>query len=132
MKAGQKLAILGATYKADIDDARESPAGLLVEAAKKQGIETAVHDPLVKAGNHHGLIVSNDMPGVLKGAAAAALLVEHCAYRSLSAKFFGDHMTGRLIGDSRYWLNHASLRRSGFTVVVLGQSPEAQTRIAQT
>ncbi len=132
LKAGQKLAILGAAYKADIDDARESPAGLLVEAAKAKGIETAVHDPLVKAGNHHGLIVSNDMSAVLKGAAAAALLVEHRAYRSLSAKFFTDHMAGRLIGDSRYWLNHASLRRSGFTVVVLGQSPEAHTRMAQS
>jgi UDP-N-acetyl-D-mannosaminuronic acid dehydrogenase len=126
LKPEDKLAILGAAYKADIDDARESPAGLLAEAARKQGIATAVHDPLVRAGNHHGLVVSNDMPGVLRGAAATALLVDHRAYRSLSAKFFSDHMAGRLIGDSRHWLNHASLRRAGFTVVVLGQSSVAQ------
>ena len=60
-------------------------------------------------------------------AAAAALLVEHRAYRALSAKFFSDHMAGRLIGDSRHWLNHASLRRAGFTVVVLGRSVDAHS-----
>ena len=124
LKTGDKLAILGAAYKADIDDARESPAALLADAARKKGIVPAIHDPLVKAGDHHGVVVSNDMPDVLRGAAAAALLVEHRAYRALSAKFFSDHMAGRLVGDSRHWLNHASLRRAGFTVVILGQSAE--------
>ncbi len=120
LKAGDKLAVLGAAYKADIDDPRESPAGLLAAAAVQKGLEVAVHDPLVREGTHHGLQVSNDLPGCLDGAAAAALLVEHRAYRGLSAKFIAEHMKGRLIGDSRHWLNHASLRRAGFTVVVLG------------
>jgi UDP-N-acetyl-D-mannosaminuronic acid dehydrogenase len=117
---GDKLAILGAAYKADIDDARESPAGLLAEAAQWRGLRVAVHDPLVRPGTHHGLTVGNDLPGCLAGATAAALLVEHRAYRALSARFFAEHMKGRLIGDARNWLNHASLRRAGFRVVVLG------------
>jgi UDP-N-acetyl-D-mannosaminuronic acid dehydrogenase len=120
LKAGDKLAILGAAYKADIDDPRESPAGLLVDAARREGIRTAVHDPLVRADVHHGLEVSNDLPGCLGGATAAALLVEHKAYRALSARFFSEHMVGRLLADARNWLNHASLRRAGFTVVLLG------------
>jgi hypothetical protein len=69
------------------------------------------------------LAVSNDLVACLKDAAAAALLVEHKAYRSLSARFFADHMAGRLVGDARNWLNQASLRRSGFTVVTLGVAP---------
>ncbi|HYT94636.1 MAG TPA: nucleotide sugar dehydrogenase [Gemmataceae bacterium] len=120
LQSGDKLAILGAAYKADIDDPRESPTGLLATAAVQRGLQVAVHDPLVRAGTHHGLQVSNDLSGCLKGAAAAALLVEHRAYRGLSAKFFAEHMTGRLIADARNWLNHASLRRAGFTVAVLG------------
>ncbi len=120
LKAGDKLAILGAAYKADIDDARESPARLLVEAAERKGVRTAVHDPLVRPGQHHGLEVCRDLPACLGGAAAAALLVEHRAYRTLSARYFGEHMAGRLIGDARNWLNHTSLRRAGFTVVLLG------------
>jgi ABC-type uncharacterized transport system substrate-binding protein len=61
LTAGHKLALLGAAYKADIDDARESPAGLLASVAKRRGIEVSVHDPLVTAGNHHGLLVTNDL-----------------------------------------------------------------------
>jgi UDP-N-acetyl-D-mannosaminuronic acid dehydrogenase len=120
LRPGDKLAVLGAAYKADIDDPRESPAALLAAAAAQQGLQVAVHDPLVRAGTHHGLRVSNDLAACLDGAAAAALLDEQRAYRGLSAKFIGDHMTGRLIGDARNWLNHASLRRAGFHVVVLG------------
>jgi UDP-N-acetyl-D-mannosaminuronic acid dehydrogenase len=117
---GGKLAILGAAYKADIDDPRESPAGLLAAAAKKRGINSAVHDPIVKEGEHHGLLVSNDLAACLKDADAAALLTEHKQYRSLSSKIFSDHMRGRLIADGRNWLNHATLRSAGFEVLVIG------------
>jgi UDP-N-acetyl-D-mannosaminuronic acid dehydrogenase len=128
LKAGQKLAVLGAAYKPDIDDPRESPAALLAAAARQRGLEVSVHDPLVKAGNHHGLVVSNDLPGCLRGATAAALLCEHRAYRVLSAKFFQEHLAGKLIADARNWLNHAALRRAGFHVVLLGVSQEKHPR----
>lgn len=124
LEAGQKLAILGAAYKPDIDDPRESPAALLAAAARKRGLLVQVHDPLVKAGKHHGLTVSNDLPGTLQGATAATLLCEHRAYRCLSAKFFQEHLAGKLVADARNWLNHASLRRAGFTVVLLGVGTE--------
>ena len=126
LKMGDKLAILGAAYKADIDDPRESPAALLVEAAQGRGLRPFVHDPLVRAGNHHGLEISNDLSACLTGAAAAALLTEHKTYRALSAKFFSEHMAGRLIADARNWLNHAMLRRAGFQVLVLGNGTNGQ------
>jgi UDP-N-acetyl-D-mannosaminuronic acid dehydrogenase len=128
LKKGDKLTILGAAYKADIDDPRESPAMLMVEAAKAQGLETAVHDPLVKAGNYHGLELSNDLGACLAGAAAAVLLTEHKMYRSLSSQTFAEHMSGRLIGDARQWLNHAALRRAGFTVIRLGVPTAGEPR----
>jgi UDP-N-acetyl-D-mannosaminuronic acid dehydrogenase len=121
---GKKLAILGAAYKPDIDDPRESPAALLANAARKRDLEVSVHDPYVKAGQHHGLLVTNDLPACLRGATAAALLCEHRAYRVLSAKFFQEHLAGKLIADARNWLNHASLRRAGFNVVLLGMAKD--------
>jgi UDP-N-acetyl-D-mannosaminuronic acid dehydrogenase len=120
LKSGDKLAILGAAYKADIDDARESPAALLAKAATTAKIQVSVHDPLVRPGDHHGLIVSNKLEECLSGAAAAALLTEHKSYRSLSSKVFAQHMTGRLIFDARNWLNHKGLQLAGFRVMVLG------------
>ena len=120
LKAGDKLAILGASYKADIDDPRESPAALLCAAASARKIATAVHDPLVNAGSYHGMSVSNDLPACLSGAAAAVLVTEHKSYRSLSSKVFAAHMSGRLICDTRNWLNANALRMGGFTVLLLG------------
>jgi UDP-N-acetyl-D-mannosaminuronic acid dehydrogenase len=120
LKPGKKLAILGAAYKPDIDDPRESPAALLAAAARKRGLEVSVHDPLVRAGNHYGLVVSNDLPGCLRGATVAALLCEHRAYRVLSAKYFQEHLAGKVVADARNWLNHAALRRAGFNVILLG------------
>jgi len=117
---GDKLAILGAAYKADIDDPRESPALLIANLAVKKGIKVHIHDPLVKPGAHHGFEISNDLAACLENAAAAALMTEHRAYRDLSAEILSEHMTGRLIFDSRNWLDHNSLRHAGFTVIVTG------------
>jgi UDP-N-acetyl-D-mannosaminuronic acid dehydrogenase len=131
LESSDKLAVLGAAYKADIDDARESPAGLLAAAAQKRGLRASIHDPLVKPGVYHGLEVSGDLPGCLAGAAAAVLMTEHKAYRSLSARFFAEHMAGRLIGDARNFLNHESLRRAGFRVIVLGTPDRIASEAAQ-
>jgi UDP-N-acetyl-D-mannosaminuronic acid dehydrogenase len=120
LKAGAKIAVLGAAYKADIDDARESPALLFTHAAKELGFTIAVHDPHVRPGDHHGLLTTNDLPACLKDAAAAVLLTEHKSYRTLSPELLKQHMKGRLIADARNALNHSALRAAGFTVVVLG------------
>ncbi len=121
VQPGDKIAVLGAAYKPDIDDARESPAHLFVKAATDYGCKVAVHDPLVKAGSGCGFEVSNDLDACLKDSAAAVLLTNHKEYRSLSSRYFMDNMSGTLVADSRNWLNHASLRRAGFTVLVVGQ-----------
>lgn len=120
LKTGDKIAVLGAAYKADIDDARESPVILFTAAAINAGYKVQVHDPIVLAGEHHGVLISDDLSDCLKEATAAVLLTEHKAYRSLSSEFFAKHMKGRLIADARNWLNHESLRQAEFYVILLG------------
>src|SRR5204862_4692121 len=73
LSVGDKIAVLGAAYKADIDDPRESPAALLAAAAQERGLEVSVHDPLVKAGSYHGMVVTNDLVECLTQAAAVLL-----------------------------------------------------------
>jgi len=126
LKSGDQLAVLGAAYKADVDDARESPAALLCRAAGTLGLRTSVHDPLVRAGKHHGIEVSNDLAACLSDAAAAVLLTEHKSYREVPVSAYVERMRGRLIGDTRNWLNHAALRQAGFTVVVLGDGTDPE------
>lgn len=44
---GSKILILGAAYKKDIDDMRESPALSIIDLLRALGAEIAYHDPLV-------------------------------------------------------------------------------------
>jgi UDP-N-acetyl-D-glucosamine dehydrogenase len=44
---GSKVLILGVTYKADVQDTRESPALKLIELLRNAGAEIAYHDPHV-------------------------------------------------------------------------------------
>lgn len=120
LRKGDKLVVLGASYKADIDDPRESPSYHVADAAIAQGFKVAIHDPLVQPGMYHNHAVGNDLAAALTGAAAAILITDHKAYRSLSSRAFTDTMTGRLIGDTRLALNHASLKLAGFTVITTG------------
>jgi len=45
---GSRILILGVSYKADIDDVRESPAKKIVELLHKAGAEVSFHDPHVE------------------------------------------------------------------------------------
>jgi UDP-N-acetyl-D-glucosamine dehydrogenase len=45
---GSRILILGVSYKADIDDVRESPAKKIVELLHKAGADVSFHDPHVE------------------------------------------------------------------------------------
>ncbi len=45
---GSRILVLGVSYKADIDDVRESPAEKIVELLRKAGAELFYHDPHVE------------------------------------------------------------------------------------
>jgi len=55
---GSTVLFLGVAYKPDIDDARESPALLVMEQVKKKGARVLYHDPYIlevtdEHGNHY-------------------------------------------------------------------------------
>ena len=52
---GSKVQLLGVSYKADIDDTRESPALKLIELLQDEGADVSYHDPYVTELPEHGL-----------------------------------------------------------------------------
>ncbi len=44
---GSKVLVLGLSYKADVDDDRESPSYVLMDLLKERGAEVSYHDPYV-------------------------------------------------------------------------------------
>ncbi|MDZ7816381.1 MAG: UDP binding domain-containing protein [Planctomycetota bacterium] len=128
MKRNDKIAVLGAAYKPDIDDPRESPAHAINKLARIRDIAISVHDPHVKEGDHEGMFVTNDLESALLGAKAVLLVTNHACYRSLSARFFREHMAGNVIADGRNWLNHQTLRAAGFELLVVGEPQITEDR----
>ena len=65
------LAIYGITYKADVNDRRESPALHVVEILRRDGYRVETYDPVA------GLRPGGDLYAFLSGKDALAILVEH-------------------------------------------------------
>lgn len=76
---GRRVLLLGLSYRQDVADTRHSPSQVFAEAALREGVDLAVHDPLVTHWAELGLPV----PAALPDAApfdAVVLAVPHHSY----------------------------------------------------
>jgi UDP-N-acetyl-D-mannosaminuronic acid dehydrogenase len=119
------IALLGLTYKADIDDIRESPAVRIAELACARGFSVRLCDPHV----------APDAPGLpapvlpleraVREAEAVALLVDHRAFQELDIDLVAALVGKKQLFDARDALDHAAWRARGFLTVVLGTADRA-------
>jgi UDP-N-acetyl-D-mannosaminuronic acid dehydrogenase len=114
---GGKVAILGATYKPNVTDARESPTGYLAEALEHAGFDVAVTDP--HAINYEGKLVPFD--DAVSGASCIVLAVAHDAYSKLDWKAIAKKVKKRFVVDSKNFLDQRALIDAGFEYSVLGK-----------
>jgi UDP-N-acetyl-D-mannosaminuronic acid dehydrogenase len=121
IQKGHKVAILGAAYKPDIDDARESPSERLAEALLHAGVQVTVHDPLVKRF-HFPLLPIEE---ALSGADAVILAVHHSQYKTLTPEFFKRSMKRPLVLDARNIFDAKTFAAAGVELVTLGVGDRA-------
>ena len=89
------IGCLGVTFKADIDDLRESPAMEIARALMQDpGLEVLINDPYVSATTEFDNLPLAD---VLAGADILLFLVDHKPYRKLSAA----HLKEKIVIDTR-------------------------------
>jgi UDP-N-acetyl-D-glucosamine dehydrogenase len=99
---GSKILVLGAAYKKDVDDPRESPSLKIITLLREKGADVSYHDPHIphlKGGRHYpGLdLKSADLTAETLGKADCVLLVtDHSAY---DCAWIASH--SRLIVDTR-------------------------------
>jgi len=118
---GAVVACLGLTYKADVDDTRESPAMEIAELLAHKGYVVRVYDPHAPAPHVRGAHATSSVEEATRGADVVAVLVDHVEFRTLSpARLSG--MRGRSVVDTRNFLDVDLLRRGGFSVTVLGSA----------
>lgn len=98
---GSRIACLGAAYKANVGDTRESPAIEIIEKLQHKGYEVYVVDPHVASLNGESLATLDE---ALEKADCLVLLVDHSEFKSLDVGMlrekFGDD---RLIDTRGMW-----------------------------
>ena len=119
--SGRKIAVLGLTYKPDVDDLRESPALEVVRLLDRRGAKVAAFDPLAPAV---------PLPGERSGSAEEAadsadvllLLVAHRELRDLDPKALRGRMKVPLAVDCQHVWERSRWEASGFQLRQFGDA----------
>jgi UDP-N-acetyl-D-glucosamine dehydrogenase len=79
---GSRVLVLGAAYKPDIDDLRESPALDVIGLLRNKGADVVYHDPFIPHIKHEGFEMSSvsDLMGEVKKADCVAIVTNHTGY----------------------------------------------------
>ena len=121
---GKNVAVLGAAFKPDSDDVRDSPALNVAAAMQLQGAQVRVHDPEAME-NARALFPTLDYaPEVSKACEGADLvlhLTEWMEYRELDPALLAGMVRTPRILDARNVLDIDTWRAAGWTVRALGR-----------
>ncbi len=102
---GAKVVLLGAAYKPDVDDARESPAENLANLLISNKANVVVHDPLVK---RFAYPVVSDLGSAVECADAIIISTAHSAYKNIDWNSISKKMNAKpVIVDGRNLLSSA-------------------------
>ena len=120
----RRVAVLGAAFKPDSDDIRDSPALNVAAQMKLQGAHVRVTDPKALANAERvwpDLTYSATAEEAARDADVVLLLTEWREYRELDPVAFSDVVAGRRIIDGRNVLDPAAWRAAGWTYRALGR-----------
>ena len=121
---GARVAVLGAAFKPDSDDVRDSPALDVAAIIGQRGATVVVTDPEAIHTARRlqpQLTYAETADEAVQGADVALLLTEWKQYRELDPTVFGSTMTQRRILDGRNVLDPAGWRAAGWTYRALGR-----------
>ncbi|WP_353093395.1 nucleotide sugar dehydrogenase [Tissierella praeacuta] len=118
-----KIAILGLTYKPNIDDMRESPIVNLVNLLRENTKFTlSLHDPHACKDNLKiGNLMVDSLYDAVNNADLMILAVNHDEYKNIDFEKAAVLMKEKHIYDTRNFLDEAFLRSLGFKITLLGR-----------
>lgn len=122
--AGKQVAVLGAAFKPDSDDVRDSPALHVAATLHQDGARAIVYDP--KANANAAEIFSrleyvDSAEAALSGADLVMLLTEWQEFRDLDPEETGKLVAHRVIVDARLCLDPEQWRGAGWTYLAPGR-----------
>ncbi|AZS72187.1 UDP-glucose 6-dehydrogenase [Streptomyces lydicus] len=124
---GKRVAVLGATFKPDSDDVRDSPALNVAGQIHLQGGQVTVYDPKGMENARRifpTLAYADTALEAVRGADVVLHLTEWREFRELDPAALGEVVAERRILDGRNALDPALWRKAGWTYRALGR-PQA-------
>ncbi|SFC11930.1 UDP-glucose dehydrogenase family protein [Streptomyces aidingensis] len=121
---GRRIAVLGATFKPDSDDVRDSPALNIAGQLHLQGAQVTVYDPkgLDNARQVFPTLgYAGSVTEAVRGADAVLHLTEWREFRELDPAELGRLVGHRRLLDGRNTLDPARWRAAGWTYRALGR-----------
>jgi len=110
------ITVLGVSYKADVDDARETPALKFIKLAENQGYNVKVHDPFVKEFEYPIL----NFEDAINQSDCLVLITDHTKFKNIAPQKIAGLMRTKKIVDTRNSLNIEAWKKAGFNVRLLG------------
>lgn len=131
---GRRIFILGAAFKAQTDDIRNSPALELANLLALEGAEVVMADPVVPAARIQAegmpLQVAETTDAGAAGADAIVLATDWPEYLALDFAQLGAQMSQRVIFDARNALDGAALAAAGFEYLCIGRPGAERSPVA--
>ena len=115
-----KVALFGLSFKANIDDQRESPSLKVILELVERGISFSSYDPHIKEN-----VASNQtqsMDEALEGADIVVILTDHDEFKQLDPAHIQGKMRSRLVFDTKNALSLDEWKDAGFLTKRLGDS----------
>jgi len=122
---GKKIAVLGAAFKPDSDDVRDSPALEIAETLHALGASVVVHDPRAlesAAAKIPELTYSDSIEETLTQADLTMHLTEWGEYRALDPALVKKLVKVPTIFDGRNVLDVAKWQNAGWKLLALGRA----------
>jgi UDP-N-acetyl-D-mannosaminuronic acid dehydrogenase len=117
LRTGAKVALLGAAYKANVDDTRETPALPLLHLLQERHHTVTVYDPLARGADFP---LSPSLEDAVRDADAIVLVTDHEVFRYIDPHAIADLLRRKNLVDTRDLLDRDAWRAAGFTVRTLG------------
>jgi len=121
---GKRVAVLGATFKPDSDDVRDSPALNVAGQVHLQGAQVTVYDPKGMDNARRlfpTLGYADTALEAVRGADVVLHLTEWREFRELDPEVLGEAAAARVILDGRNALDPALWRKAGWTYRAMGR-----------
>lgn len=121
--SGKKILVLGAAFKPDSDDLRDSPAIAVANQFVSEGAEVSIHDPMALEKIPElapKLFPNADLKEAATGAHAVVLATEWRDYKDLDPSTLP--VQNKLIIDGRNALDVDKWQQAGWKLIALGRN----------